>query len=130
QSEVLEADKPVLVEFWADWCGPCRQVAPILEEIAAEHGEKLDVRKLDVDANPQTAAAYNVVSIPTMNVYSGGEVVKTIIGAKPKKAILADLAEFLGGVCFLSRWVGSRTLSAREATGSAPATAGRRRSVH
>ncbi len=95
QADVLGSDKPVLVDFWAEWCGPCRKVGPILEEIASEHGDKLTVVKLNVDENSATAQAYNVVSIPTMNVYQGGKVVKTIIGAKPKPALLADLAEFL-----------------------------------
>jgi thioredoxin 1 len=95
RAEVLESDKPVLVDFWAAWCGPCRQVAPILEEIAAEHGDKLKVVKLDVDANPQTAATYSIISIPTMNVYQGGEIVKQIVGAKPKHALLRDLETFL-----------------------------------
>ncbi|GAB7192174.1 thioredoxin [Kineococcus sp. NUM-3379] len=94
-SVVLQSDKPVLVDFWAPWCGPCRQVAPILEEIAAEHGEKLRIVKINTDENPQTAARYGVVSIPTLNVYSGGEVAKTIVGARPKPALLRELADFL-----------------------------------
>ncbi|MGW4382083.1 thioredoxin [Kitasatospora sp. NPDC004531] len=94
-AEVLKSDKPVLVDFWATWCGPCRQVAPVLEDIAAEHGDKLTVLKLDVDANQETAAAYNVISIPTLNVYKGGELVKTITGARPKAALLRELAEYL-----------------------------------
>ncbi|GAA4962680.1 thioredoxin [Kineococcus glutinatus] len=94
ETVVLKSDKPVLVDFWAPWCGPCRQVAPILEEIAAEHGEQLQVVKINTDENPQTAARYGVTSIPTLNVYSGGEVVKTIIGARPKPALLRELAEF------------------------------------
>ena len=94
-TEVLMSDKPVVVDFWAEWCGPCRMVSPILEEISNEHGDKITVVKLNVDENPAIAASYRITSIPTLNVYSGGQVVKQIIGAKPKKAILADLAAYL-----------------------------------
>ena len=93
--EVLLADKPVLVDYWAVWCGPCRMVAPILEEIDAAHGDKIQIAKLNVDENPRTASDYGIVSIPTLNVFQGGRVVKQIIGAKPKAALLKDLAEFL-----------------------------------
>jgi thioredoxin 1 len=93
--EVLLSEKPVLVDYWAVWCGPCRQVAPILDEIAAEHGDKLRIVKLNVDENPRTASDYGIVSIPTLNVFQGGRVVKQIIGAKPKAALLKDLAEFI-----------------------------------
>ena len=92
--DVLLSDKPVIVDFWAEWCGPCRMVSPILEELAGEHDE-IVVAKLNVDENPSTAAQYGITSIPTMNVYSGGKVVKQIIGAKPKAALLADLCDYL-----------------------------------
>ncbi|WP_433475524.1 thioredoxin [Spirillospora sp. CA-142024] len=94
-SEVLDSDKPVLVDFWAEWCGPCRMVAPILEEISKEHGDKIEIVKLNIDENPQVPQKYGVMQIPTMNVYKGGEVVKQIMGAKPKAALLRDLAEFI-----------------------------------
>jgi len=93
--DVLTSDKPVLVDFWAEWCGPCRMVGPILEEIAAEHGDKLTIVKLNVDENPSIAASYGVTSIPTLNVFKGGEVVKQIIGAKPKVKLLEDLADYI-----------------------------------
>ncbi|PPH54408.1 thioredoxin [Rathayibacter sp. AY1E1] len=95
QSDVLDSEKTVLVDFWAEWCGPCRMVAPILDQISAEHGDKIEIVKLNVDENPQTAAKYQITSISAMKVYQKGEVVKTVIGAKPKPALEADLAAFL-----------------------------------
>jgi len=95
ETEVLQNDKPVIVDYWAEWCGPCRMVAPVLEEIAAEYADKIEVVKLNIDDNPELSQRYGIMAIPTMNVFSGGEVVKQIVGAKPKSALLRELADFL-----------------------------------
>ena len=93
--EVLNSGDTIMVDFWAEWCGPCRAVSPILDAIASEHSDKIKIVKLNVDDNPQMAMKYQITSIPAMKVFRGGEVVKTVIGAKPKPALEADLAEFL-----------------------------------
>jgi thioredoxin 1 len=94
--QVLNSDKPVLVDFWAEWCGPCRMVAPVLDEIAAANKDSITVAKVNIDENPKVAQEYQIMAIPNMSVFKGGELVKTIVGAKPKSAILADLSEYLG----------------------------------
>ena len=83
-SDVLQSDTPVLVDFWADWCAPCRKVEPVLEEIASEMGDKVRIVKLNIDENPETARAYRVMSVPTLTVFKGGEPVQSVAGAKPK----------------------------------------------
>ena len=93
---VLKSTTPVLVDFWAEWCGPCRAVAPILEEISNEYAGKIKIVKLNTDEEGSVAMKYGISSIPTMNLFVGGEVVKSIVGARPKPAIVRELSEYIG----------------------------------
>ena len=95
QAEVLNSDVPVLVDFWAPWCGPCRAVAPILEELSETYAGRIRIAKLNSDENPRTTASYGITSIPTLNVYKGGELVKQIVGARPKPALAAEIESVL-----------------------------------
>ncbi len=95
EADVLKSEKLVLVDYWAEWCGPCRQVAPVLEAIAAEHGDKIEIVKLNVDENPEVTRKYGILNIPTLGVFQNGEVVKELVGARSKSRLLNDLADFI-----------------------------------
>ena len=93
--DAINGDQPLLVDFWAEWCGPCRMVAPVLEQIAAEHGGKITIGKLNIDEHPQTPANYDVMSIPTLILFKDGVEKKRIIGARPRHQIEAEIGEYI-----------------------------------
>jgi len=95
KDEVLSNAKPVLVDFWAEWCGPCRMVSPIVDELGADYADKLDVVKVNVDEEPELAQQYGITGIPALLVFKGGEIAKTMVGAKPKAILVQDLADFI-----------------------------------
>lgn len=95
-SVVLGSDKPVLVDFWAEWCGPCRMIAPVLEELDAEYGDKIMVAKVNVDNEPDLAMRFNITGIPLVGLFQGGNLVKQLVGARPKASYVEELAEYLG----------------------------------
>jgi thioredoxin 1 len=94
-SEVIKAESPVLVDFWADWCNPCKMLAPIVEDLASEYGPRVKLAKLDVDANPSTAGQFGVMSIPTLILFKGGQAVQRVVGYQPKAALKAKLDALL-----------------------------------
>ena len=95
QADVLDSEKPVLVDFWAEWCGPCRMVSPILDQIGEEYADKITIVKVNVDNEPALAQQYGITGIPALQVFKGGQLVKSMVGAKPKQILVNDLNEFL-----------------------------------